>query len=285
MKKINILFASALILLSAGCKDAKAGIKDGKTEIMKVGSTSITKGDLYRQMFAASGADTALANSSNAIAALEIERTAEIEEEAESSLSFYKMYYGDQFDSYLKSAGISEEEYKEQMIQSIMGSKLTGKYVGDEYETVCGSYNPIQATVLEFPAEEDADAALSKLKDGTATAAEISQEYVLTQSGSPEIITINTLSYDASALSLIRSSSKDDGWQKIASSAGDKWYLVQVNETDINAFKDEAVKTISGYSEVINDATSYFYKKYNFHVYDIDLLNAVREKEPLALNQ
>ncbi len=285
MKKINVLFASALILMLAGCKDATASIKDGNTEIMKIGSKTVTKNDLYNQMFASSGSSTAVTNATNAIAALEIERTEDIESEAQSSIDFYKMIYSDSFEEYLTAAGITEEDYKEQMIESIMASKLTDKYVEEEYETLCGTYNPIQATVLEFTAEEDADAALSKLKDGTSTAAEISEEYVLSQKGDPEIITINTTTYDASALSLIRSSSMDDGWQKIASSAGDSWYLVQVNETDINAFKDAAVETISGYSEVTTDATAYFFKKYNFHVYDINLLNAIRKAQPETLNQ
>ena len=61
--------------------------------------------------------------------------------------------------------------------------------------------------------------------------------------------------------------------------------MIHVDETDANNFKDEFKSSISSTDAVKKDAITYFFKKYNFTVYDINLYNALEENNPEALVQ
>ena len=288
MKNKNIvLLASSLLVLSTitGCKDATASLKDKNTVIMKVGKTSITKGDVYSSLFVSYGYTQAVTDAKHVIAQAEVEVTDEMTEKADTLVSMYQSYYGDQFTSMLESSNLTEDEYKEKYILSLQTSELTNKYIEAEYDALVLEYTPVQATVLSFSDEDKANSALSALADGSMTASEAATEYESSTDGSSEIITINTSDYDAEVLALVRSNSSDDGWAQVTSSSSDTYYLVHVDETDANNFKDEFTETLSSDEDIQDDAITYYFKKYNFHVYDINLLNAIKENNPEAIVQ
>ncbi len=288
MKNKNIvLLASSLLALSTitGCKDATASLKDKSTVIMKVGNTAITKGEVYSTLFSSYGYTQAVTDAKQVIANSEIEVTDDMKEQADSIVEMYKSYYGDQFTSMLESNNLTEDEYKEKYITSLQTAELTNKYIDDEFDALVLEYTPVKATILSFTEEDKADSALSALNDGSMTASEAATEYESSKDGSSEIITINTTDYDSEALALVRSNSSDDGWAKVTSSSSGTTYLIHVDDTDANNFKDDFKSSISSTDAVKNDATTYFFKKYNFHVYDINLYNAIEENNPEALVQ
>ena len=57
MKKTNLLLASLLLATPlAGCSDASANLKDGSTVLFKIGSSKVTKQDLFSLMNSTAGA-------------------------------------------------------------------------------------------------------------------------------------------------------------------------------------------------------------------------------------
>ncbi len=288
MKNKNIvLLASSLLALStiAGCSDATASLKNKSTAVMKVGNTTITKGEVYSTLFASYGYTQAVTDAKHVIANNEIEVTDDMKEQADSIVEMYKSYYGDQFTSMLESNNLTEDEYKETYITSLQTSELTNKYIDDEFDALVLEYTPVKATILSFTEEDKADSALSALNDGSMTASEAATEYESSKDGSSEIVTINTTDYDSEALAIVRSNSSDDGWAKVTSSSSGTTYLIHVDDTDANNFKDDFKSSINSTDAVKDDAVTYFFKKYNFHVYDINLYNAIKENNPEALVQ
>ena len=284
MKKLT--GACLAVLLLAGCKDATAKLANSNEVLMTVGNTTVTKGELYNMMFASVGASTADSDVMNAIAEQEIEVTDEMRESAKSQVSFYTMMYGDQFTSYLASMGLTEDEYAEKTILPAMRTeKLVGKYVEENFDTLCKTYDPLNAIVLTFTSEEDASAALSALKDGSLTPAEAASQNNSTSYGEEEVITINTLSYDSAALTVLRSMSVDDGWTQIPSSDGATFYVLKLVSHNPADFREKAVSALSDISAVGTESDEYFLRKYNFHVYDINLYNALKDSNPAILIQ
>ena len=175
--------AAVLMGTLSGCSDAQAKLKDSSTVLITVGSKNITKGDVYSILNSTYGTSTAITNANNIIAAAEIETTDDMRKQAEETLENYKSLYGDMFITYLEQTGMTEEEYKEQLILSLQAEQLTLNYINENYESLCTAYTPVKATLLEFESSEDANAALSELKDGKATAAEAASAHNSSSTG------------------------------------------------------------------------------------------------------
>ena len=285
MKK-TVISVSALILLLSGCSDASAKLSDSSTVLMTVGNESITKGEVYSLLNNVSGGSTVINDAMKVICDLEVEVTEDMQTSAQNTYDMYAVLYGDSFTSYLDSYGYTEETYiSDVLIPSLQQDELPTKYVEQNFDALVEQYQPVQAIVLTFTTEEDKNTALSELNDGSKTAEEVASEFSLTESGTAEIFTIDDTSYDTSVTSLIRSSTADDGWQEVALEDGSAWYLVKVVETDATAIQDAVTEKLASLSDVQTDATVYFLKKYNFHVYDITVYNQIQESNPDYLVQ
>ena len=286
MKMKHVFAGACALALLAGCSDASAKLQNSSETVMTVGNTSFSKGDLYQMMMNSIGGDEVYGDVMEYISDQEVELTDEMKEEATNMLDFYTMMYGTQFSDYLSSSGMTEDEYVEKVIiPSLKSEKLTGVYVDANFDSLCASFSPIQAIILSFTSEEDASAALSELKDGSASAAEAASAHNSTSTGTEEIITSDSLTYDSAVLSVIRSGSVDDGWVEVPSSDGSSFYLVKIVSKTPSEFKDDAVTTLSGISTVTDAATDYFLRKYSFHVYDISVYNSLKENHPAILVQ
>lgn len=278
MKKFTTVLASVLMIATmAGCSDASAKLTDGKEALVTIGKTTISKQEVYNMLNASNGAQTALEGATKTICAKEIEVTDEMRKKAEESLANYKTIYAEQFKQFLKENNLTEEQYMNQyVIPGLQASKLASNYIEENFDELVKRYNPIKATVLTFEKEEDATKALAELKDGKLTAAEAAKEFNSTTNAAPQIVTMEEKNMDSAALGVIRSIKKDDGWQKIMAANGSAFYVLKVDESDANAMKDEVVTNFTTIPTISNEATVYYFEKYNFHVYDITLYDQIK---------
>ena len=86
-------------------------------------------------------------------------------------------------------------------------------------------------------------------------------------------------------MSVITNGTPDDGWSLIPTTSGDKVYLVHVDDNNPDNYRDTVISTLSSASNVSSDATTYFFKKYNFCIYDITVYNAIKSDYPDYLVQ
>lgn len=287
MKKINLLLASALLLVPmTGCSDAQAKLKDSSTVLISIGNKNITKGDLYSLMNSTAGAQTAVDDANKTITSKEVKVTDDMKTSAQNTLNSYKSMYGDTFTNYLKQNNMTEEEYlNDNLIPSLQAEKLPEKYLQDNWKKAVKKYKPVKATVLEFNAETDAKAALSELTDGSKTAAEAASGHNSSSTGDSQVYTIESTDLDSMVRTVLSSQKPDDGWKEVPSSDGGTFYLVHVDDNDADNFKDDAITALSSVTAVSNDSTEYFFRKYKFHVYDKTIYDAMASSYPYNLVQ
>lgn len=288
MKNKQYLFTAALLACTAlaGCTDAQAKLKDASTPLFSVGSKTVTKGDLFSKMNATSGASVVTNSATKAISSAEIEITDDMQTNAETTLKQYKSMYGDTFSSYLENMNMSEDDYlNNYLLPSLQAEKLPTAYLEQNWDKAVKLYTPVKATVLEFTSSDDAQAALSELKDGSKSAAEAASGHNSSSTGDAKIYTIEDTDLDSIVRSCINSNSPDDGWSEVPASDGSKFYVVKVDDNDPNNFKDECISTLSSVTQVKSDSTTYFFKKYKFHVYDKTIYDALEKDYPDYLVQ
>ncbi len=278
--------AVALCFTLAGCSDASAKLKDSSSALIKVGNKTITKGQIYSTMVSMSGASTAINNATNKIAATEVEVTDEIKQQAESSLNTYKSMYGDSFASYLESTDMTEDEYvNDYLIPSLLAADLSTKYIEEKWDDLITMYKPVKATVLAFSSQEDRDAALQELNDGSSNAEAAAKNHNSTSDGSSKVYTNQDTTLDTMVRAVLSSMKSNDGWVDTQSSDSATYYLLHVDEDDTENYREELKTAFSNISNVKTDATTYYFKKYGFHIYDITLYDAVKASYPDNLVQ
>ena len=282
MKKINTVFASALLVsVLAGCTDATAKLPDSNTALFSVGNKTVTKGDVYAAMAGTNGASQAVNDVNRYIAQNEIELTDEMKAQAEESLNSYKTYYGDTFIKHLEQIGMNEEEYLQNyLIPSLQAEQLTPKYITENFDTVAANYAPVKATLLEFSSQDDANAALSELKDGSKDAATAAHDNNSASKGTSSIYTIESTDLDSTVRTMLHSAKPDDGWFIVPETDGATFIVMRIDDNAAANFKDEAVSVLQNVTAIQNDATTYWFKKYEFHIYDKTLYDTVASDYP-----
>ena len=278
MKKTNTLIVTALMAAAlAGCTDATAKIKDGSTVLFSIGSQNITKGQAYTMLNMIDGGSTAINDANTVIAQAEIEITDEMRKEAEDSLNNYKTYYGDSFQTHLDQLGYTEQDYLEKvMIPSLQANELTNKYIQENYDSIVESYAPVKATLLSFTSQDDANAALSELKDGSAEPADAAKNHNSSSTGTSQVYTIESTDVDSMVRTVLTSGKPDDGWTMVPASDGATFIVMRIDDNDPNNFKDECITALENISQITSDSNTYWFKKYNFHIYDKTLYDAVK---------
>ena len=282
MKKIKTVCASLLLVsVLAGCQDATAKLPDSSTVLFSVGSKNVTKGDVYSVMAVTNGASQAVNDVNRIIAQNEIELTEEMKTQAQQSLESYKTYYGDTFTKHLEQIGMTEQEYLDNyLIPSLQAEQLTPKYITDNFDKVAAAYAPVKATLLEFTSQDDANAALSELKDGSKDAATAAKDHNSASKGTSEIYTIESTDLDSTVRTMLHSAVPDDGWFLVPETDGATFVVMRIDNNDPNAFKDEAISVLRNVTAINNDATTYWFRKYNFHIYDKTLYDSVASDYP-----
>jgi len=285
MKKRNLLLSGLLALTLAGCTDATAELSDAKTALVTIGNTSITKGQVYSLMNSASGAATAVNNANKVIASQEIEVTDDMKTTAQNTLNSYKSLYGDTFTTYLTNQGMSEEDYiNDYLIPSQQAEKLVNKYIEENFDSLCSTYHVVKATVLEFSSQDDANAALTDLNNGTS-ASEAAKNHNSSSTGTSTVYTVESTNLNSSVRTLITGDTTDKNWVLVAEDDGSTYALVKIDDNDANNFKDEATTALASINNVSTGATTYFFKKYNFVIYDKTVYDGVAANYPDNLVQ
>ena len=280
-KQFTAALAGMMLVSLAGCTDASAKLKDADTVLFTVGNTTVTKGTIYNMMKSSDTAGVITTSASHYIADQEIEVTDEMRTSAEEMLESYKELYGNSFTSYLESSGMSEEDYiNDYLLAYEKEDKLTEKYIDENFDSIVEEYKPVKATILKFTSEDDANAALSELKDGKADAAEAASNHNSDSTGSSDIYTLESTDLDAMVRTVLFSLSADDGWQNIASADGAEFFLVHADETDTEAMREDIVSHFSADTDFATVIKKFYLNKYKFHLYDIDAYNAVKADYP-----
>lgn len=276
----KILLTLSLATLTA-CSDAVTKVNKANDVLMKVGKNTITKGELYTSMKQAFGASTVNSMAIKQIAALEVPVNEEMKKAAKDTLNNYKKLYGDSFKSYLSNTKMTEDQYlNDYLIPSQQAQKLAEKYIQANYAEISKKYQPVQASVIIFKDEKKANEALTELKKANANIEEIAKKYNSTNKFIKKIFTLDSKEVDSLVRNAIQSQKKELGWTLVKSSDGVTFNLVLIDSKDVNKLQKEITEHLKKDSSITADANTFYFKKYNFHVYDKVVYDALKADFP-----
>ncbi len=279
-KMIKVLSAAVLLGTMAGCTDAVAKFEQADEVLMKVGNITVTKGQMYNTLLAQSGADVIRNQGLKVIGDIEVEETEELRAAAQIDFDYYNALYGGTLEETLAQSGMTPESYMEVLIDGKQSDALIRKYIEENLDSYIEKLQPIMATVLSFNTEEDANAAMSALADGSKTLDDILAEGKTSSEGTTEVITINTTDYGTTVNTVLRGMTPDDGWTVITSAEKANVFVARVDDTDPQNFRQVLIDELDGQDEINDDALSHYFKKYNFHIYDKNVLDIVTNTYP-----
>lgn len=291
MKKLGgALCACAMLLTLSGCKDAVAGVSDAKQALVTVGDTKITKGAIYDILKNNAGAKTTITLVMEKICEAEgITVTDEMKEQAEK-----------EWKDNLKTSKVSEEEMLENLNSYGIESKeqyfevnyyatykkdaLYKKYINENKKSVFNTFNPTKAKVMMVESEDDAKKALEKLQDGEDFE-KVAKEYgnTTTYSGKEDLYTSESGLPDTVFAKIANVTGNGLIESILQDTTSSKYYLAEVIEHDNSKFEDEAIEAIlaDGDSTTSNALQGivypYYLEKYDFHIYDIDIYNGIKD--------
>ncbi len=278
MKKLLLIIASALLLLT-GCQDAHATVNNPNEEIVKVGNTSITKGEVYSSLLANYGAYYTVSDATEKVVDAEVETTDELNTKVSEQVEGAKAMYGENWDYFLQSYGYdSEESFSKSILVNLKLTELVNKYVYENWDELVKEYNPRKAVVLSFSNTDSANAALVELKNGTDPQ-EVATAYESNSTGVAEIITPES-TYTPDVMSIVNTASTTDDFAMIPSTDGVTTYIIKILETDPNNIQQEVVETLAKYDTIANKSDSYYFNKYKFTIYDKTLFDAMKASYP-----
>ena len=292
-----IVITLLAIGLLAGCKDASASISDKKTVILKVGSRTLTREDLYQKMLSDDNANTVVNKAMELIAGAEIETTDAIRTRAQEIFDDYKKQLESEdqsFEEILKSYGYeSTEAFMDYCINSAKSEKLLEKYIDDNWDTLLEEHHPLKAKMIFLSATTEtfndvfaeAKQVLEEIKNGKSFD-EASEEYSDTKSlGTEKLYVRSDSSLDYNVLQYLLTVNSTGLSDVIANAGLNGYYIVQVTNTNALQMKDDFVKLLKNNSDFVEDANHFYFKKHNFKIYDIDIYNTIKSNYPAYLVQ
>lgn len=282
MKKILIL--AACMLLLAGCSDASANITNGNEAVVTMGEASYTRQELYNFMSNYGGSYYAVVNAQKTILDTEVPVTDDMISSVDATLELYNQMMGSYFETYLQSQGFSgTEQYREILIQNEQLTELYKKYVDANYDSLSATFVPKKIQLMKFGTEDEANNALQSVKDG-ADFATVAQENNSSVDGAEQLVT-STSSFETVVQYAINTQAAGELSEVIGNDDKTAYYIVKVVTTDANELKEEAVPVIAGADTIADQTIQYYFKEYNFTVYDINLYNQLQQSYSDLLNQ
>ncbi len=292
MKKNKLLVISLLTaLLLAGCGNKTAKVTNGNDVLIQFGDTKITKSDLYSSMLETDAGYTAINIANKMIVNLEIETTDELIAEAQEQIDSYKTSLTDDWQSSLEKLGFeTEEELFEQILASIKATKLSSKYIDENFDALIEEYAPLMARMIYIKygdedietAKTNAAAAISEIKAGADFTA-VAEKYSATITLAKEALYTRYSQVDYNVLQFLLTVTEPTLSGPIENNTSSGIYIVQITKTNVEQVKDsfiDSLKTDENFNAKVNN---YYFTKHKFTLYDVATFEYVKTNYPSYL--
>ncbi|MBR0474927.1 MAG: hypothetical protein IJJ19_07980 [Erysipelotrichaceae bacterium] len=299
MKKLVkiALLSLVTVALLAGCTDATATVSDKNKTIIKVGNTTVTKGDIYNEMMKDDAGNTIVNLAMKQIANDEIETTADIQSEAQKIYDDYKAQIeatGVDFEEGLKTYGYtSPEDFMDYCVSTVKSQKLIDKYIEDNFDKLVDEYRPVKAKMIYLDgtsgieaAAEKGKQAIEEIKAGKSFE-EVAEQYSDRKTSAEETLYLlaNNSTLDYNVLQFLSTSTTPTLSDLIQANSGNAYYIVQITNTNIQQMRDDFISELKDQEKTSETVYYNYFKDHKFTVYDIDVYNTIKENYPTYLVQ
>lgn len=283
MKKLITVLVLLLVVTGCTSNPASTSISDADTAIVTVNDKTVNKGQLY-QMMKAQGIESTIVDLAKVTlveSLIEIDES--IEARAQELLESNKEYLGDAFDQIIELNFGSVEEFVElQLIPAARQEALARIYFDENFDSIVAENKPREVMILSVDTTTDGNAIIKGLEAGEDVTG-LLEEYGSENASSEPVIIASTSTVPAAMLTFIQEAEIDDiSNEPIPDTSGDVYYVVKVLETDAEVLKEDYFSIYITNTSNMNAMYKYYFKKYNFNVYDQKLYDAIRNNKELG---
>lgn len=286
-KTLLVLIALVTLLTISGCGNKTTKVSNGKEVIMSIGKTKLTKEQFYKSLVDYDKGDVIQKLALEELADLEIEVTEEMKNNAQAEIQALKDK-GD-YESTLEAYGMDDDEYYEYLISSAKNDALYDAYINDNFDTLFENNKPYKARLIYIEVGEDKDGASNKADEALAAIKEgqsfekVADKYSDKKDLAKETYYTRNTTTDSNVLSFVL-----DGGNlsdKVTSSDGKGFYIVQVTERNVEALKAEFIENLKKGTTIYEDTIHYFAQKHKFALYDYKVYGYFKDNYPEFLNK
>jgi|GEM_PF-1356513 len=282
MKKLIALLIVASFITACSSSSSTSystKVDDANTVVVEGKNLSITNQEIYEYLMASYGADYILDEALKIVAKTVIVDQEAIDTAVQEIIDSYINVLGDEaaFNKYVvETLGYTDVDtyINDVMIPSARQNLLSEKYVNENYQTLVENYSFRKLKVITFDTESTAYEVNSAITNGEITFDEAFAQYnTKTSQTEASIGLVSTLSstssVDSAIINLLPQLSYIGHYSvPVTLSDNASWALIFVQETDFEAFKEEATTTMISSSAVRTVVEVHYLKEYNFDVYE-----------------
>lgn len=273
MKKIITVLALSLLLV--GCGNKSTMVSNRSTALIKVGSQTITAGQVYSALLSQDAAGAVKDMATLIVLNKEVAVTDEMKTKADAQLADFTTNVGDNVDLYLNYYGYKDldEYYAKGILPTLQQDALVKTYLTDNYDSLAAETLPKLARVIEVTDAALAESALAEIKAGAdfATVAAKystssypgSEELVYNSSDLPEVVLVWMNLQTTPTLSTV-----------IPDTTNATNYIVQVTAADAVKLKDQVIANYAVDTTFVDKAIKAAFVKNGFTIYDKTIYDA-----------
>lgn len=285
-KNLAAVLAILCLLVLSGCGDASANVSNKNDVIFQIGKTKVTKGDLYHDMLNSDQGLSIINLAKDYIIEKEVETTEEMKQAAQKIIDDYKEQLGEDFEESLHKAGYeNEEEFFNLCLADVKSDYLIDAYIAEKWDELVAQYAPKKIKVMDFKSDDDtpvdkcyenATAAINAIKKGESFE-EVAERFGCDEALVEEQLCVtNDKNFDVNLIQALATVTSPTLSDVIVSSDAKGYYIAQVTSTNIEQMKDEFIEYIKKVDGIEDAMNSYYFKKHNFTIYDIDVFNLIK---------
>lgn len=267
MKKIFTLLVLALFL--SGCGNKVTSISNPNDALIKIGSSSVTTGQVYTALLAQDPAAAVKLMATQIILNKEVEITEEMTATAQAQLEEFKTSVGESLDMYLGYYGYKDidDYYTNGILPTLQQDVLVNAYLSTNYEAVVAANQPKKVRIMEVTDATLAEAALAEIKAG-ADFKTVAAEYSTASYPGDEEIVYNASELADVVLTWMNLQTTPTLSMVIPDTTNSTNYIMQITEADANKFKEEAIAYFALDTLFMEDALKEAFVRNGFKIYD-----------------
>lgn len=281
MKKIIAIIALSLVL--TGCSSSTkitSKVTDPDEVSVTIDGIKITKQSIYETLLSSYGANTVIDNALQIIAKSEITDETAIQSKIDSTLENYATTLGGEeaLLTYAQSSGYeSIDAFVDNVLRSsLMQTMLIQKYITENFETLASTYGYSYIKYFSVDSEETALSIIGSINDEN-TFETVALQYTETEPA--ELLSYTeaaTSAIDANITSLALGFTKEGVYSVPVLLTDGTYAVIKVSNVDRESFRTAIEDNLLTISAVTTEAETFYFKKYNFEVFEKGLSNDIK---------
>ena len=274
---VIILCITGIYFTTRSSSKYSTSVSNGNSTAIKANDITITKDDIYYYLLENYGSNQVINDALNYICDKEITDQKAIDKKVNETKESYESYSKQSLADYIKSIGYTgtEDQYIKEMIEPDAKQQLLKeKYVEANFNKLVKQYKVKYLKIITVDTESQA---LKLIK--SCTNEDNFNQIMSDNNGSDAgLVTTKSSTIDKNIIKKLDSFTKDGIYKKAIKTSDSKYAIIWTYNTNKKEKKSEIKEALTNISDLSTKANAYYFKKYNFDVYETQLKDEIKKE-------